>query len=352
MKVSKKLLAITGLLISGCAPQSKTTTYLIKQCQNQDQTHTKYQACDLSDIKDYYDVGLDYLDESDKVILYLEGGPSLSTTIDLKEAEIKKGNDNFFNALSKNKISFLMVNQAHWMKLKKYQEGNIDKWTPSDAQKENQETIDITHKVIEHLQNQGKKVLLYGLSYGAILVNQYLSKYGDDLPDYVLSSVARLKMKNTKKFLDAFAIAAKHPHSQIYVRANDEIDDEANTALKYITKESGIKNFWKMALDMGFRSLIKDYTQSIKDANLNKTTFVSVEPDRRVGWFNQEEISWARNRGAKVDLIKKEETKKSYIKYYYQGGEPAETAINWYGHLILGYDQDRIQKYFIDPFTK
>ena len=345
-----KFWLVFGLLISSCTtPQNP---YEIKQCQNQERNHTKYQACDLSDIKDYYDVALDYLDESDKVILYLEGGPHVSTSITKIKTRIKADKDNFFDALKKEKISFLMVNEAHWLKQKKYKNGNLEKWTPLDALKENMESIKITHNVIKHLKNRGKKVLLYGWSYGAILVNEYLSKYGDDLPDFVLSTVARLKMNNTNKFINSMATAIKHPHSRIYLRKNDQIDDEANMALKHIPKGKGEKNFWKMLYEMGFKYLIKDFTKSITDTNLGNTTFVSVEPDRRVGWFNEEEINWARSRGAKVDLIRRDETKKSFLKYYYEGEEPAEKAIDWYAHIILEWDKLMVEKYFIKPFAK
>ena len=339
---------VFGLLISSCTtPQNP---YEIKQCQNQERNHTKYQKCDLSDIKDYYHPIIDHTATSDKVFLYLQGGPDLSTIAPTFTSEFEGGENDFFRMLDENQISLFLINQSQWMKQAKFKDGFLFNFNEKDGHLENLETVNTTHKVISHFKNQGKKVFLYGSSYGATLINEYLVKYGDDLPDYVFSAVGRLKMKNTSN-----VILAKERERltgyEFHILENDEVD-MSDEEVDITQNPDEINNDWKLTLEMGFKPLVKDFTKLIMDSDLKKTTFFSAAPDQYVRWFNEEEINWARGRGAKVDVLSKEEVTKSWVTYFGESKEPIKQAIKWYAHAIIWWDPEKIEKYFIKPFAK
>ncbi len=337
------------LLITGCIPNTKTY-YPIKQCNNQDKIYTNYQKCDLTNIKDYYDV-ISGDDKNDNVLLFLEGGPSLSSSGKKWKDSAKKTSS--LQAAASGLVSYYLINQSQWLKQAKFLDGDLTNFTHEDAFKEHLETVNKTHKVIKHLKSQGKKVGLVGSSYGAFLVNQYLAMYGDDTPDFVLSIAGRLKMKNSANILKAYIKMWKERKYDVLIESNDNysllnLNESSQAQFRNISK-----NAEKLAINLGHYNLIFDYTKVIKDKNLNKTTFLSAAPDGNVGWFNQEEITWAKQRNAQVDFFNEQETTKQFDLNHpldKRKGETRRIAIKDYAHTVGYWDAFQTKKYFIDPF--
>ena len=341
----KKTFLLSTILLTSCLGANKKY-YPIKQCGNQDANHTKYQKCDLSDVKDYYDVIIDNSAKSNKVILFLYGGPLVSSFGSVLKASIQ--NEYELAAAKATGVSYYLMNQSQYLKQNKFLDGNIDKLTYEDGYKEHIETVDNVQKVIKYLKKQGKQVGLIGHSYGAFVVNEYLSKYGDDTPDFVLSAAGRLKIGNVDNLQKAYDEAFAKYHSDVFVGKNDQIIQSGT--FKTHTKPEKL-NALNVEYKIGLKGLLKDYTKTIKDKDLSKTTFLTAEPDHFVGWFNQEEITWAKSRKAKIEVISKVEVENIY-KESHPIEEVNDAAIRAFAHGVSTLNLKQTLKYYINAFNK
>ncbi len=361
--MNKKFSALslsTLLLATSCFGGNKNY-YPLKQCNNQDSTHTMYQKCDLTDVKEYYDVIVDNSKKSNKVVLWVLGGPLKSSYGKLIKDGLA-GKEvpqyfsfyiDFFKEFQKSDTSIYLVNQSQYLKQKKYLDGNIEKLTYEDGYKEHMETVDSTQNIIKHLKSEGKKVGLAGGSYGSFVVNEYLAKYGDDTPDWVLSYAGRLKIGNAAKIKAAYKVAEEKQHGYIFIKDNDEVDDSYNK--KDMPKPKN-PNGIIVQFKIGINGLTKDYTKVIKDQDLSNTYFVTANPDFRVGWYNQEEINWARSRKASVTVYSKTESKREYDKMFPikkdEKLEQREFNLGNFAHQVTLWNKDYIKKHYFDPFNK
>ena len=363
----KKSMLLSSVLMTGClgGNNQKEVYYPVKQCSNQESVHTKYQKCDLTDIKDYYDVVIDNSAKSNKVILLQIGGPT-HTSFGETLKEILKTNSTkydysppvkFAKYLQKEGISLYLFNQSQFLKQKKFKYGNLDKLTYEQGYSEHLETVNKTHEVIKHLKNKGKKVGLAGGSYGSFVVNEYLAKYGDDTPNFVISYSGRLKIGNADKLEAALKVAFTKNRVGIKIGKNDVIDDAANK--EPASKVSSIiqKNQLQTQFKLGMKGLVKDYTKVIVDKSLNKTTFVTAEGDGEVGSFNQQELTWARSKYANILVHTKSEAQKAFDKFFPAKPNPsvedqAKRAIFFanYIHNVTMWNEEQIKKYYLDPF--
>ena len=364
MNIYKKSLVLSAFAVTSCFGGG-TKYYPLKQCGGQDSTHTKYQACDLKNVEDYYDVLVDNSAKSDKVILFAIGGPVTSsagqTIKDYISGKSKKANLpseylHFFKSFKDKDISIYLINQMQWLKQAKFKDGNLDKLTYEDGRKEHLETVAKTHDIIKYLKGKGKKVGLAGGSYGSFVVNEYLSQYGDDTPDWVLSFAGRIKNANAKKLESAYATAYVKNHAFVFVEENDKVEDSRNQKPASKFKTKGGKNGHEVQFKIGLKGLTKDYSKSISDQDLSKVTFLTAAPDSRVGWFNSQEISWARGRKAKIDLITAAETRRvldaKYPKSPKQSARDREFMFKGFAHAVSLWNDAQIKKYYIDPFSK
>ena len=356
----KKSILVTSLLMTSCLGANKKY-YPVKQCNNQESAYTEYQKCDLTNIKDYYDVIVDNSAKSNKVILWLIGGPMVSSlaphlndVANGKETkEIPFEYQNLIKTIKASDTSFYVINQSQYLKQKKFLDGNLEKFTYEAGYKEHLETVDNTYKIIKNLKSQGKKVGLAGGSYGSFVINEYLAKYGDDDLDWILSRAGRLKISNVTKIQKAFDKAFLKYHSLIRIGKNDVVDDSEN---KKEHKKPKNLNHLATLIKIGLKGLLKDYTKVISDQNLNKTTFLTAEPDHVVGWFHQEEITWAKSRNASVVVINETETKKVFNSIYQVSSdaskEQIELRIKGFAHSVGVWNKAQIKKYYLDPFNK
>ena len=343
----KKLLIISTLLITGCNQKSKTYDPFLQCNNNQNQTYLKYEKCDLNDAEDYYDVIIDKSDKSNNIILWLEGGPQQSSP----SASFRKNIDNRYDTYvaKANNVSFYLINQSQWLKQARFLDGDLTKFTYEDAYKEHLETVDNTHKVIKYLKSKGKKVGLVGGSYGAVLINEYLAKYGDDVPDFVVSIAGRLNIKNKQKMLDAWIESYKKRDHEVVVKGDDEISTAPRSFPNSPVNEGVV------VTKIGIANLIKDYTKLIKDSNLNKTTFLSAAPDGKVGWLNKVEITWAESRNASVINFTQYETVGYYQAAFLDDdskGDERLAKLRNFAHQPGLWSDEMAKIYLINPFNK
>ncbi len=348
----KKGLVLSSVLLTSCF-EKKEQFYKTKQCGNQSSTYSKYEKCDLTEVKDYYDVLVDNSAKSNKVILYLDGGPSITSFG--KQMRDNIMNYRWIKSAKDNNISYYLINQSQWLKANKFVESDIKQMTKSQAYQEHLETVDITHKVIKHLKSQGKQVGLIGHSYGALLVNEYLAKYGDDAPDFILSFATRLKIKNTKEILENLEAGLRQKDREIKFIKDDKIVVEKLEDPKSSPYYLAPKNQIELAVKMALPAIAKDYTKVISDNDLSKTTFISAEPDARIGWLNQEEIAWAKSKKANVDFFNKTQTTQNWKATTASedlDAEEIKSAIEQFAPLVGEWSNAQAKKYIVDSFNK
>ncbi len=348
----KKKLVFSIILLTSCF-EKKQQFYKTKQCSNQSNTYIKYEKCDLTNIQDYYDVIVDNSAKSNKVILYLVGGPSNISPGKQMRDNIQ--NYRWAKTAKDHGVSYYLINQSQWLKANKFVEGDVKKMTLAQAYQEHMETVDNTHKVIKYLKSQGKQVGLIGHSYGSLLVNEYLAKYGDDIPDFILSVATRLKIKNTKEVSENLEASLLKKDREIKFSKDDKILIEKLSNPKYSQYYSTPKNQIETAIKFAIPAITKDYTKVINDKDLSKTKFLSAAPDGKIGWFNQEEISWARARKASVDFFTEEQTSQNYeIAYPDQTltKDEVKNELWWFGHYVGEWTKAQAKKYIVDSFNK
>ena len=139
----------TMFLITSCLESNKKY-YPLKQCNNQEAIYTTYQKCDLSDVKNYYDVIVDNSKKSNKVILFLQdGASSYSLGIFFKNL-LKKRDDHKYNTnrsvlgneisnlietINASDTSFYLINQTPFLKQNKLSDGDLSKLTHEQGKK-------------------------------------------------------------------------------------------------------------------------------------------------------------------------------------------------------------------------
>ena len=352
------IFAAIGLLSTSCFG-GKTLVKGAPQCNNQKDTYDQYRKCDLTDIKDYYTTLVGDVEKNNKIIVWMAGGPQSSSPVLFlqNKEQIKKR----FPAVNKtNKIfesegiAHVLMTQGQWMKQKSITNKNFyNDFKQSHADLENEENVDIAHNIVSHFKSKGKQVLLGGDSYGGYLTNLYLAKYGDETPDHVVSAVGRLNLKNKEEIRKNPLSLLKENDQFLEKRVYDESTLPKNTPKEKIAEFKSSIHFSKEFI----RSIsFTDYTKKIKDTDLSKVTFLSAEPDQHVGWFNNEEISWAKSRKAKVKLYTKAETEKYKLEHEKWIGQKFKhnmgSTVRTFAHGVGFWTESQIRKYFVDVFKK
>ncbi len=349
-----------SLITTSCFQKAPSQVGGVAQCNNQDDTYKKYQKCDLTNLKDYYTTLVGDETKNDKIILWLTGGPSIASPVkQLWNDQVLK---RYFPEIieqnkiyKEEKIAYLFINQAQWMKQKQINYSKLYRdFEEEFADKENEETIDIAHKLVLDFIKKGKKVILGGSSFGGYLINLYLAKYGDAAPTHIISQAGRLNLGNKNNIFDF--------QGYVNLGYDDQIINKTPIDLSNFPKD------WSEKKADEFRSSYKftrsfmdsvkkhDYTQMIKDEDLSKVTFLSAQPDHHVGWLSQKERDWARNRGANVAYYTTAQALKYFNNYKNVFGQVFNhiqgKTIRTFAHIVGSWDLDQFRKYYIAPFNK
>ncbi len=329
------------VLTTSCFGKPNVLVNGTRQCNDQEKEYKTFQACDL-ELKDWYDPIIGDPEKADKVVLWWVGGPqpaspgALVKQLDLVKKHIPMIYQ-MLDTFKKENVAYVLLNQAQWLKQNKIKNG-LSKGINGEAmKKEFYETIDKGHEAVKYFKDKGKKVLLGGESYGALLTNLYLSKYGDNLPDAIISQVGRLKIKDAPAKADLF----KKGYSFYYGKNNQVMEKKKE-------QQKWLENFaWIFTTD---------YTKIIKDDDLSKVRFISAEPDQHVGWFNQEEINFAKSKKAKVTLFDNATTLKYFNNYKNLFGVDFKhsmgSSIKTFAHMAGTWSINHIKEFYIDPLTK
>lgn len=153
-----------------------------------------------------------------------------------------------------------------------------------DARNENLITVEILHRIIQYFS--GKKVIVWGVSYGAFVIQKYICKYGIEA-DAIGISAGRLEMED---------VMWK--------------ETQLNQTVYDISYNADVRTYSKLGYTFSkpvsylFSTIVnEDYTQTLKNADLSKLVYYqSGKLDGTVGRLNEHELTFLKKNNIKIEI--------------------------------------------------
>ncbi len=244
--------------------------------------------------------------QSDTVVIFCQGGPS-------------------------NSLDFTPGERTNWRYLPGY-EGyykiflhqystlypdifNYNNFTKNEAQKVTEYSVNMIAKTVETFKNKNKKVLLIGHSYGAFLVNHYLS-IGENQADKVAVLSSRIDVP--KEVYESHLNGV----NGFFENGITFIKDSVNRIEKYpVSKRKSYRV--KQILKGSLGSI--QHSSLMANKNLENVYYFNANMDDRVGEMSVEEVEFLTSKGAKVF-----QTRYNHSDTFYGLVEAIEAKeINW-----------------------
>ena len=200
--------------------------------------------------------------ESDTVWIYVQGGPT--TEREYAPEEMYEDNTPVYPYLIDDLRIYPFQTQHLNPKV-----ASSELLTLEAAKIESATTTEIVKKIVEHFNSQNKVVYLIGHSYGSLVVNDFLAKYGS-IARKTISLNGRLDMDQV--VWEGFAKGEEFLFDADGI--NPFLDTEADNTMKD-------KNMRKLAAGLGFNR----YTELLANADLTNAIFVTAPNDSYVGDF-------------------------------------------------------------------
>jgi hypothetical protein len=224
--------------------------------------------------------------ESNTIIINIQGGP-----------EINLGTKEIMSAFTK--YAFINLKKVFVINVHQFQTLNPDKFIGAEisfkqAKEYNNKTVKIIADFVKYFKSQNKKVILVGPSYGALIIQDFLSQYGN-IADKYLISVGRLDAP--KKIWKTLA------KGRCAVYKNDADGSQyivTSDYLKIVDMNLKINHFGANMgkLIAGFE--YKRYLKLLKNINLSNVVYIYGENDKVAGRLTQKEIDFLKYKNAHI----------------------------------------------------
>lgn len=218
---------------------------------------------------DHYDNG--------KVLIIVQGGPDQSLDKDVFEY-IKNIQANIFPN-EKDRATIIAAHQAQTLcgdLISSYDIPIKEATIYSDL------SVEIINNIIEKQKSYGNEVYLIGYSYGTLLIQDYFYKYGNTTTKNLLM-VGRIHME--EKIWSHFGKGY-----------SGYFDDNGHFVEDFSEKGYIEKNNNKIASILGR----VNYIEKLDNVNFKNTAYIYSSIDERIGPLNKNEISFLKERDAKV----------------------------------------------------
>lgn len=213
--------------------------------------------------------------ESNTVLLIVQGGPydRMQNTTEFDKW--------------KNKLHIIYVKQAQIINPTIFPpENNLD---IEDARKENLVTVEMLHRVIKHFKSNNKKVLVWGASYGAWVIQKYIGEYGIGA-DAISIAAVRLEIEEeiwkTGNLNQTVYDVTYKGNERIYTKMGFSYTKPTSYLLATIDEERFTKTFENIDL-----SKLVVYQYGRKDGT--------------VGRLNESEIKFLKSKNIEIEVCKK-----------------------------------------------
>jgi len=212
---------------------------------------------------------------SEIVLLYVQGGPF-----------DKIQNINEFDSW-KNDLHIVLVKQAQIINPTILPpENNL---SYEDAHNENLVSVEILKKLITYFKKQNKQVLVYGVSFGAWIIQKYVAEFGNEA-DAISISAGRLDMDSkilqaTKSNQKAYDVSYKNGQ-RIYT----EMQFSYSKPTAYLLSSINSENF----------------TETLNDRDLSKLVLYQYgKEDGTVGRLDDNEIAFLQSKNVEIEACRK-----------------------------------------------
>lgn len=223
--------------------------------------------------------------DSDKVIIYLQGGPVNYLSTYGFESRM-----NLTGGLDEKECFLINMRESQTLHPEETEKEEIS-W--EQAKNYNEITAKTLSNLISFFKSQNKKVYVVGGSYGSFVGLKAIVDYKNTADGYLLM-VGRLDM--TQEVSNAYSKGFEA-----------KFDSDATTPIIGEKDESDyIVNMRKIASAI---SRDEKYTELLKDTDLSNLTYIYSEIDQSVGKLTESEIAFLKSKNATVKSLKVEHGK-------------------------------------------
>lgn len=214
------------------------------------------------------------IENSEYIIINVQGGPVTTLDDDIM-LEL------FDMAIDLNKYSYVNVHQIQTYYPEKFNNKEI---TFEEAKSYDKESAKVLGEIIKALKNKypEKKVVVYGYSFGALMVQEVIAEYGSDIADKFAIVVGRLDMN--EEFVDLFSngFNGRFDSNQKIIKVEDKTIEE--------------KNMNRLAAGLGFNR----YTEKLKKIDLSNVIYIYAAKDSYVGKLKKDELKFLKSKNVKI----------------------------------------------------
>ena len=223
---------------------------------------------------------------ADEVWLFSQGGPrnALGDGLDLQDFP------GYANRILVN------VHQAQTLNPDLYTDKRLTSF--ERVQAEMDVSVEILHRVIRHFKSRGKKVVVFGHSFGALTVTRYLALKGPAAADRYVIMAGRLEME--QQLVDNRLDYLNGKPKGIYTF---EYDSNSRKTAKHNPNLQPADRASELGMVFQGIQARHRYTELLKNMDLSKVLFAYGTRDRRTGSLDAAEESFLRSRGATVHAV-------------------------------------------------
>lgn len=191
-----------------------------------------------------------------------------------------------------SKKHVIYLHQSQTLNPEVFLEGEA--FTMEDARVQKHLTTEALHLAINHFKKEGRRVTVIGHSYGAFIINDYLSNYSSAADQYILSA-GRIK------------VPAAMTEDNIEGMSSNFLDDGLTYNDIVSVDLSGRTEIDRSAYIV--RARLKgaygeiDYEAGLAKKDLSNVTYVSGRSDQQVGQLTRLEIEFLKAQGAQVLIV-------------------------------------------------
>jgi len=222
---------------------------------------------------------------SDKVIIYLQGGPLNYLTTYGFEARM-----NISGGLDENNYFLINMRESQTMHPEETEKEEIS-W--EQANKYNEITAKTLFDLIGFFKSESKKVYVVGGSYGSFMSLKTISDYGNTADGYLLM-VGRLDMTEAVSKAYSKGFEAKFEEDAMTPIIGEKHEDN------YIV------NMRKIASSISEEG---KFTELLKNTDLSNVTYIYSQIDQSVGKLTESEIAFLKSKKSTVKSVKVEHGK-------------------------------------------
>lgn len=166
--------------------------------------------------------------------------------------------------------------------------------TFEEAKKYDTKSVDDLAKVVKYFKDEGKTVYVFGMSFGAWMIQDLIANYGVDIADKFFITNGRIDMP--KDMWISFSKGGSgyfKNGTEAVIKTKGTMKDPENTSDTILAAD---KNISKLAAGLGH----KRYSELLAKFDLSKVFYLYGQEDEVVGKLTDEEVNFLKKHGATV----------------------------------------------------